>query len=104
MQRIGEFARRRDRMRPALEQPDHLFRRFQVPLGIGIEQIAGVGDRHLLADAGDDVLQRPAVGRMIMDVVGRKDRAAVLLRQPVEPLDPRIVVAAIEPARRDMAK
>ena len=39
---------------------------------------------------------------MVMDVVGREDRAAVLPRQPVEPLDPRIVIAAIEPARRDM--
>ena len=104
MERVGEFARRRDRVRPAFEQPHHLVRRFQMPLGIGIEQIAGGGDRHFLADAGDDVLQRAAVGRVIMDVVGGEDRAAVCLRDPVEPLDPRSVVAAIEPARRDMAQ
>ena len=57
-----------------------------MPLGIGIEQIASARDRHFLADAGDDVLQRPAVGRVIMDVVGGEDGAAVPARQPVEPL------------------
>ena len=104
VKRIRELPRRGDRMRPAREQPHHLRRRFQMPLGVGVQQIAGVGDGRLLADAGDDVLQRPAVGRVIMDVVGGEDRAAVGLRDAVQPLDPRIVVAAVKPARRDMAK
>ncbi len=75
-----------------------------MPLGIGVEQVTGGGDRHFLADAGDDVLQRPPLGGMIMDVVGRQDGAAMRSRQPVEPLDPRIVAAAIKPARRDVAE
>ena len=48
-----------------------------MPLGIGVEQIAGIGERHFLADAAHHVLQRAAVGRVIMDVVGRQDGAAV---------------------------
>ena len=104
MERVGELARRGNRVRPAREQPHHLRRRFQMPLGIGVEQIARGRDRHLLADAGDDVLQRAAVGRVIMDVVGGEDRAAVRPRDPVEPLDPRRIVAAIKPARGDMAQ
>ena len=104
VKRIRELARGRDRVRPAREQPHHLFGRFEMPLGVGIEQVSGRGDRDLLADAGDDVLQRPPVGRMIMDVVGCKNGAAVHPRDPVEPLDPRGVVAAIKPARGDMAK
>ena len=75
-----------------------------MPLGIGVEEITRGRDRHFLADAGDDVLQRAAVGDMVMDVVGGEDRAAVRPRHPVEPLDPRRIVAAIEPARRDMAE
>ena len=104
MQRVGEFPRRRDRVRPAREQPRHLRRRLQMPLGVGVEPIAGGPDRHFLADAGDDVLQRPAIGRMVMDIVGGEDRAAVRARQPIQPLDPRRVVAAIKPARRGMAE
>ena len=72
-----------------------------MPLGIGIEQVTGGRDRHLLADAGDDVLQRPALGRVIMNVVGGEDGAPMLACQPVEPLDPGIVVAPVKPARRD---
>ena len=39
-----------------------------------------------------------------MDVIGRKDRAAVCSSNPVEPLDPGGVISAIKPARRDMAE
>ena len=104
VQGVGERARRGNRVRPAREQPRHLGRRFQMPLGIGVEEIARGRDRDLLADAGDDVLQRAAVGGVIMDVIGGEDRAALATRDPVEAFDPRRIVAAIEPARRDMAK
>ena len=39
-----------------------------------------------------------------MDVIGCQDRAAVCARQPVEPFDPRSVIAAIKPARRDVSQ
>ena len=36
MDGVGEFARRGNRVRPAGEQPRHLLRRLQMPLGIGV--------------------------------------------------------------------
>ena len=104
VQRVGECTRGGNRMRPAGEQPRHFVGRLQMPFGIRVQQETGPGDRRLLADAGDDVLQRPAVGRVIMDVVGRNDRAAIRPRQPVETLDPCLVAAAIKVGSRDVAK
>src|SRR5689334_18982132 len=75
-----------------------------MPLGVRIEQVSRRRDRHFLTDAGDDILQRALLGGVIMNIVDRKDRAAVLARKAIEPLDPGIIVAAIKPARRDMAK
>ena len=66
-----------------------------MPFGIGVEDVAGGFERHLFADAGHDVLQRAAVGGVVVDVVGGQDGAAVGARHPVEPLDLREIVAAI---------
>ncbi len=104
VEKVRELARRCDCLRPAREQSHHFIGRFEVPLGVGIEQISCGRDRHLLADTGDDILQRPAVGCVIMDVIGRKDRATMLLCEPVETLDSRSVAAVVEPACRDMMK
>ena len=49
-----------------------------MPLGIGLEAIAGVGDRALLADAGEHVGERLAVGVVIERVVGGDERRARL--------------------------
>ena len=42
------------------EQPRHLGRRLEMPLGIGFEPAAGAVDGDMLADAGEHVLQRRA--------------------------------------------
>ena len=101
--RIGEGPGCGDGVRPALEQPHHLGRRFQVPLGIGVEQIARSRQRHLLADAAHHVLQRAAIGGVVEHVVGGEDRQAMRLGHAVQSLDPRQIVAAIKMRRRDMA-
>ena len=43
------------------EQPRHFLRRFQMPFGIGLKPLAGLFQGHMLADAGDDILQLRAV-------------------------------------------
>ena len=75
-----------------------------MPLGIGIQQISRSGDRHLFANAAHHILQRPAIGLVVMHIIGRQDRRAIGLRHPVEPLDPRRIVSPIQIARRDMAE
>ena len=45
-----------------------------MPLGIGFQQTARFLQRPMLADAGDDILQRPALRRMIKHVVDRDQR------------------------------
>ncbi len=44
------------------EQPRHLRRRFQMPLGIGLQARAGRLQCHMFADAGDDILQVALAG------------------------------------------
>ena len=75
-----------------------------MPLGVGVQQKACLGDGRLLADAGHDILQRPAIRRRVMRVVGGEDGAAVLAGEAVEPFDPGIVVAAIQPACRHVTQ
>ncbi len=101
---VGERSSRRNGVRPAGEQKRHFLGRFEVPLAIGIEQIAGAGQGHFLADAGHHVLQRAPLGCVIMDIIGGEDRAALGPRDPVEPLDPRHIVTAIEMCRGEVAQ
>ena len=54
----------------AFEQARHLLRRFEVPLGIGLQAQARVVDRAFLADAGEHVLQGTAMGRVIEHAAG----------------------------------
>ena len=54
------------------EQAGHLLGRLEVALGVGEQQGCRLGDPRMLADAGDHVLQRPAVGVVVVDVVGRE--------------------------------
>ena len=60
--------------RKVAEEAGHLRRRLQVAFGIGGEQAAGIGQRLVLADAGEDVLQAAALGRVIEHVVGGHQR------------------------------
>jgi hypothetical protein len=82
-------------VRPALEQLAHFLRALEVPFGIGVQQMPGLGDRRLVPDCRHYILQRPTVRRMVVHVVGRKQRQPVGPRQRVEPVDPRHVVAGM---------
>ena len=93
---IEKAQRAVDRLRRAAQQPRHLGGRFEMSLGIGLEQAAGGVDRDVLADAGHDVLQLPPLGRMIEHVVHRDERDAGVFRDGREFSQPAIVVAAIE--------
>ena len=99
---VGQGPRRGNRMGPVCEEAAHLIGRFQVAFGIGLQEPPGAGDGHALPNAGHHVLQRAAVGGGVKHVIGGEDRQAVTLRHPVQPVDPRPVIAAIEVARRDM--
>ena len=101
---IGHRARRRDGVRPAGEEALHLLRRLEVPLGIGMEQVPGLGDGGLVADRGHHILQRTPLGLMIMHVVGGEQRQPVGFGQRIEPVDPRDVIAGVEVGCGEMAQ
>src|ERR1700674_2309258 len=98
---IEEAQRLRHRPRDRAKQPGHLLRPLQMPLGIGLQPAAGGLDRHKLADAGDDVLQRPPLGRVIEHVVGRDQRSECVAGDLGEARQPAFVVAAVEYARAE---
>ena len=101
---IGHLARGGDRVRPAREQVTHRLGAAQMALGIGAQQVARARHGGLVADRGHHVVQGAAVGRGVMDVVGRQQRQPVGLRQRIEPVDPRDVVALIEVACGEVAQ
>ena len=75
-----------DRLRRVAEQPRHFLRRFQVALGIGGKLAPGAVDGHFLADAGEHVGERAAVGMVIEHVVDRDQRHLRFVRQRCEAL------------------
>ena len=83
------------------KQPRHFVRRLQMALGIGFEPPADGVDRRLFADAGEHILQRTARGMVIQHLVGREQRHAGGGRQPMQPRQAALVVAAIEQACRE---
>ena len=76
-----------------------------MPLGIGEEAIARRLDGAMLADAGQHILQRPALRDMGMDIVDGDQRGTRARRQGGQPGEAPPVVAAIEMLARqiDMA-
>ena len=64
-------------------------------LGNDGEPQAGRVDGALLADAGDDVGERAALGRMIVHVVDGDERGAHARAQFIEPAEPARLVAAL---------
>ena len=66
-----------------------------MPLGIGFELQPCVMDRAFLADAGEHVLQGPAVGGVIEHGVGGDEGKAHARRQLRQRCDAGAVVAAI---------
>ena len=73
--------RARDRFGEAGEQPRHLRRRLEMPLGIDRQPEAGFGDRAFLADAGEHVGKRPAFRHVIEHVVDGDERRAACARR-----------------------
>ena len=56
------------------EQPRHLRRRFEMPFGIDGEPQARFGERAFLAHAGEHVGERPALRRVIENVIDGDER------------------------------
>ena len=71
-----------------------------MPLGIRLEQPAGILHRPVLADAGEHVLERPALGRVVEHVAEREHGhfvcAAAGDGDELRPKARRLSVAAIE--------
>ena len=104
MQPVGQLARSPQRMGPFGEEARHLGRGFQVPLGIGGDQRAGLGEGDLFADTGHHVLQGTAGSGMVEHVIGCQKPQPRLPRQPIKPGDPRPIIAAVKMARCQIAK
>ena len=66
-----------------------------MPLGIDGEPEAGLGKSAFLADAGDDVEERPALRRVIMHVVDGDERRSVPLAELGQQAEPARLVAAV---------
>ena len=56
----------------------------------------------MLADAGDDILQRAPLGLVIVDIVGGDERQSGLLRDIGEAREAARIVAAIEMICREI--
>ena len=93
---LGDLDRAGDGLGMVAEQPHHLLRRLQVALGIGVQTPAGGADGAMLTDAGQHVLQRPALRGVAMHVVSGDQRGAVALGQRRQPGHALGVIAAIE--------
>jgi hypothetical protein len=91
--RSRKLGRRLHRFRRVAEEPRHLGRRLQVPLGIGLEQLSRIGDGHALADAGHHILQVALFGRMIEHVVDGDQTHPGLCRLPLQRGQPAPVAA-----------
>ena len=92
----------RERLRMAPEQAQDLGRRLQMALGVGCEAQARAIDRRVLADAGQHVLERPALGDVIEDVAGREQRRAAPCGELGQRRDPGRIVAAVAVLRGEI--
>ena len=88
-----------NRLRMVAEQARHLGGILQVPLGIGFQPLAGGHQRHMLADAGEHVLQRPPFGPVIEHVIGGKERHADTAGKPRQEREPAVVAGAMQAVR-----
>ncbi len=75
-----------------------------MPLGIGVEQVPGLGHRGLVPDRGHHVLQRAAFGRVVVNVIGGEQAEAMGAGQRVQSLDPGNIVAPVEIGGGDVAQ
>ena len=93
---IGHRARCRNRMRPFCKKALHCGRAFQMTLGIGVEDCASTRNRGLMADRGHDIVQRAALGAMVMHIIARQNGKAMRFGQSVKPSDAGDIIAAIK--------
>ena len=91
-------------MGPGREQALHFLRRLEVPLGIGLEQVPGLGDSGLVPDRGHHVLQGAAMRGVVEHVVGGEDGEAIGLGEGVERGNAGDIVADVEIAGGDVAQ
>ncbi|MCC2666077.1 MAG: hypothetical protein K0S35_3999 [Geminicoccaceae bacterium] len=92
-----------ERFRMAAEPAQDLGRRLQVALGIRFEAEARLVDGAVLADAGQHVLERPALGDVVEHVAGREERRAAAGGELGQSLDPGGIVAAVAVLCREIA-
>ena len=92
---IGDVDGAGDGIGKAGEQPRHLRRRFEMPLGIDGKPQARFGKRAFLADAGEHVGERPALRRVIGDVVDGDERRVHALAEFGQEAEPARFVAAM---------
>ena len=72
------------RLRMVAEQARHFRRRFEKTLGIGGKQAARFGNRGLLGNAGEDVVEGALFRRRIERIVGGDERDAVRFGKAVQ--------------------
>ncbi len=100
---VDDFANALDRVRVLAEQPVHLRRRLQVPLARREPMEAQLLNGAFEADSGDDVVQRPALGRVVVHVVRGNQAYAGLRREGVEGVESSCVVAPEEHGAGEIA-
>ena len=96
---LGNFGGSGDGVRVALEEARHLGRGLQEPIGETLAPEAGVIDGAALTNAGHDVLEHPALRRVIEHVVRRDGRHASRTGCFLKPVEPKSVVWPEAPVR-----
>ncbi|GBF26178.1 hypothetical protein MnTg02_01215 [bacterium MnTg02] len=92
---LGNLDRAGESIFESLKEASHLRRTLQMPLPIGLKAKPRLTDRTFLANAGQHVLERFALGPMIEHVVSGDDGNANLFTEPVKGGDACPVVPAI---------
>ena len=100
----GDFEAPRDSLLVAAEESCDLGSVLEVALGIGDEAPARFRHGHMLADGCQHVLQRPAFGAVVVDVVGGQQRRAGALRQRGQAAEAGAVAAPVEHVRGEVER
>ena len=99
---LGQLAGGGERLRQIGEQPRHLRRRLEIALGVAGQPPPRLRQRGLVADAGEDVVER-AIGRLgEADAVGGEDRHVERRREIAQRLVVRLLVAQQVPLQLEV--
>ena len=99
---VGDLDAAAEGLLVALEQARHVLCGFDVTFGIGFEAQARLRNRAFLADAGENVLQGAAMGRVIKHAAGGDERNAGARGELRQSGDAGAIVAAISVPRREI--